>query len=1101
MTMFARKQILRQTLLEIVLDSVILALFFFSMPTCVQAQSSEPPPFDPTRLVFDTVAGDYGRIYNVIQDKDGFLWLAGINGAMKYNGYEAETIYSGETVSALFQDSEGLIWMITRSEAAVYDKRTGKITKFVPNPNEPNALSGGSFLFFQKTQLFAEDRDGFIWIATVNGLNKFDKKSGKFTAYKHKAGDPATLLDNDVWSVLTAKDGSLWVGTATGLHKFDPRTGRVIEHYAENVNDPKALYGKYVQATVEDNDGFIWAGTTTGGLNRLDPKVKTFSHYRANLPDSQKIANNFIYRLAYFQTMPHLIWITTLDGLSILNKQDNSVTNYIYNAEKKSKDGLGGKIVHTIIQDKSGIFWLVVNEQGFLQKIDPGAHRFKSISRSQNPKEGFLDVSCPLRLGPDGNIWVTEVSTGIARVDPKTARIINHILPDPQRPQGFPPHIEDFDFEPRNKDIIWVVAKGVVVEYNWNTRIVVNRYPSGTRSKVWPVWTDKQNPDLLYAGIWGEGLLKFNKLTGQAKIIVPDPAHPKESISGTSGAHPLLPAYYQMEGNQIWLLSHGIGFDLFDLNTEKVVRKHLFNKTDFTSKDFETNAGLIDSKGRFWMGQNRYDQTSDKFTSFKSIYGYNYPSDYVSSTAEDNQGLLWNGSFPNGTLTRLNPQTGATKVFTRQDGIPPGLACSYAPVTLPDGQIWMTGTGGATYFYPDQIVDNLYSPPVFFTKLTQGGNRMKLDVAPELVKKITLNWNANYFEFEMVALSYRQPEKNHYQYKLEGVDKDWYNSGTKRSGRYSGLPDGTHTLRVRGSNNDGVWSDHEATLKVTVIGPFWRTRWFMLLMGLAVVGSVAGGILRLRQVREAKLRANEERQHDLEQQVAERTAELETVNKELEAFAYSVSHDLRAPLRHIVGFIGMLQKRAGSALDKQSQHYMETISSATGKMGILIDDLLSFSRMGRNEMSKKPVDLGSLVQEIIREFEPETQDRTIHWRIADLPTVSGDQAMLRLALTNLISNAVKFTHPRPEARIEIGCLPDREKEITVFIRDNGVGFDMAYADRLFGVFQRLHRTDEFEGTGIGLANVSRIIKRHGGRVWAESEINRGATFYIYIPEQ
>ena len=353
----------------------------------------------------------------------------------------------------------------------------------------------------------------------------------------------------------------------------------------------------------------------------------------------------------------------------------------------------------------------------------------------------------------------------------------------------------------------------------------------------------------------------------------------------------------------------------------------------------------------------------------------------------------------------------------------------------------------------------------------------------------------------MVALSYRQPEKNHYQYKLEGVDKDWFNAGPGRTGRYSGLPDGTYTLRARGSNNDGVWSDQEATLKVIVIGPFWRTRWFMLLVVLAGVGCAAGGILRLRQVREAKLRANEERQHDLEQQVAERTAELETVNKEMEAFAYTVSHDLRAPLRHIVGFVGLLQKRAGSALDKQSQHYMETISSATGKMGMLIDDLLSFSRIGRNEMSKKPVDLGSIVQQIIREFEPDTQDRIMHWRIADLPTVSGDQAMLRLALTNLISNAIKFTQPRPEARIEIGCLPDREKEFTVFIRDNGVGFDMAYADKLFGVFQRLHRTDEFEGTGIGLATVSRIIKRHGGRVWAESEINHGATFYIYIPEQ
>ncbi|MEJ2612802.1 MAG: two-component regulator propeller domain-containing protein, partial [Candidatus Thiodiazotropha sp.] len=217
--MLARKKVLWPIRLKHVFSSVFLVLMIlYSAPMRVQAQSPELPPFDPTSLVFETVAGDYGNIYNVIQDKDGFLWLAGINGAIKYNGYEAETIYSGDTISALFEDSEGLIWMNALSGLVVYDKKTGKISTYVSNPDEPNALSGGSFLFFQKTQLFAEDRDGFIWIATVNGLNKFDKKSGQFTAYKHKAGDPATLLDNDVWSVLTAKDGSLWVGTATGLH-------------------------------------------------------------------------------------------------------------------------------------------------------------------------------------------------------------------------------------------------------------------------------------------------------------------------------------------------------------------------------------------------------------------------------------------------------------------------------------------------------------------------------------------------------------------------------------------------------------------------------------------------------------------------------------------------------------------------------------------------------------------------------------------------------------------------------------------------------------------------------------------------------------------
>lgn len=236
----------------------------------------------------------------------------------------------------------------------------------------------------------------------------------------------------------------------------------------------------------------------------------------------------------------------------------------------------------------------------------------------------------------------------------------------------------------------------------------------------------------------------------------------------------------------------------------------------------------------------------------------------------------------------------------------------------------------------------------------------------------------------------------------------------------------------------------------------------------------------------------------LEERVKERTRELESANQELESFSYSVSHDLRAPLRHITGFVSMLQSQSADRLDATGKELLQNIATAAARMSRLIEALLVFSRTGRADLQRLPVDLGELARSVQDELRGEQRGRKVEWKVGALPAVQGDPDLLRQVLVNLLSNALKYTRPRPVARIELGA-ETQGAEVVLTVRDNGVGFDPRYADRLFGVFQRLHRPAEFEGTGIGLATVRLIVQRHGGRVWAQAEPGKGATFHVALP--
>jgi PAS domain S-box-containing protein len=288
-----------------------------------------------------------------------------------------------------------------------------------------------------------------------------------------------------------------------------------------------------------------------------------------------------------------------------------------------------------------------------------------------------------------------------------------------------------------------------------------------------------------------------------------------------------------------------------------------------------------------------------------------------------------------------------------------------------------------------------------------------------------------------------------------------------------------------------------ATFETGLGAPGASPRWWEVSVSPLVGENV---LVIARDVTDRRQKEERTREHaaTLEARVHERTQELLAMNRELEAFSYSVSHDLRAPIRHILGFADLLERHAADQLDARATHYVKTITGAARTAGQLVDDLLAFSRIGRIPIERAPLDMNALVESCRREVVAEAGGRVVDWRIAPLPSVEGDLPMMRLVFKNLLSNALKYTRKQPAPVVEIAA-DASASSVTFHVKDNGVGFDMTHVDKLFGVFSRLHRADEFEGTGIGLANVKRIVQRHGGSVRAEGAPSRGATFHVTLP--
>lgn len=751
--------------------------------------------FRPDRIEFEKIQTP-GVSNTLLEDRNGFIWFGTDIGLWRYDGYDFKNyshIVPERIDTGMYQDRQGLIWIGTEGGLIAFNPSTETRTVYRHDPQNPRTLSNSVFQY--KKHAFCEDPKGRLWIATDEGLNLYDRESGDFQAFTKQKGG---LIDNYITAVIPSKDGLLWVATIRGLQKFDPESRKVVRYF------PGAPLNMY--ALAEDSIGRLWIGTYMDGVYRLDPLSGAFVQYRKDSHDARSLSSDVVTFIFVTHNVSDLIWIATFDGgLDILDPRTGDIVRYLSNPESASEKGISGNALSHIIMDRMGAL-LVLNEHGFLNRIDPDSRRFTKLSCNASGSFGIPKASVyNVWTDKSGTVWILAGTKKIGKYN-SARELFEPVFEFPESTNGM--IVADKD------GTIWMAGNGAISQFDPVARAIVKTISvEGFRLNG---LSDRSDPDVLWLGSANVGIVKVNKLSRTVRYIMPK----SDKASPPDARQMLMRLILAQDDNGfLWLSTFGVGLQKFDPRTEKIVDTYIP-----TDANLGNPSGLFrDSKGRYWVsfqnsGPARFDLETGSFSRFESLAEKIWPACGSTGILEDNDGRLWISGNGSGEIVRFDPETNDVRIYNQIDGVAPGTSDTLNghPVIGRDGAFWFSGMGGVTRFLPGRIVDNSYRPPVYITAFDHDGVSIKLNGAIESTREVTLVQGQNSFDFEAVALNYRLSEKNRYQFRLIGRDNNWFDAGTRRSGHYSGLDEGMYILEVKGSNNDGVWNETPARLEIYV---------------------------------------------------------------------------------------------------------------------------------------------------------------------------------------------------------------------------------------------------------------------------------------------
>jgi ligand-binding sensor domain-containing protein/signal transduction histidine kinase len=1043
---------------------------------------------------FDYITIDDGLSINLVtkirKDAYGYIWFGTSNGVNRYDGYSVfpylnidgdSTSLIKNTVFSLFLDSKDRFWIGTNGGLCYYDYNKDNFIRkaFVLNDTLSNPFIGA----------MCEDKNGIIWVGTSVGLIAMNVETLESEHFPvEDAGKQGNTL---IMSMLLESDSILNIGTFnTGYFRYNIRK-KNYRQYVTIPGDGTSVSENSIEIIYQDLDGNIWIGTNNQGMNIFDPETESFTRI---LVDETNERSKRVRSI--IQDGQSRFWFGTRNGLYTKSGAGNDkIVQYAHTGHLVSK--LNNNSIYDIYIDTSGIMWLGTYAGG-VNYTNLNKEKFYHFKYFPNNSQ-FLNneiVQC-FAEDKEGNLWIGTENGGLNVFNKKTGRYSYYMATGEENSLSAN-NVKCLAFDDNNGLWIGTYRGGLDYLNLKENKFYHYRYQDDNENSI----ADNTIYSLLYDSnrkLWigtNKGLCLLNPENKKIKRFSIKKDFLRDINSGTFYNFSVPSILEDKEGN-IYVGMMSFGLFQFQKKDSLFVRMNIHEY-------FNPQVFFKDSKNNLWMGTNAGlflidDFTNSVYTKFSDQSGL--ASNNIYGILEDEASNLWistSAGLVKFTNAVNDPHLPDFTIYDRSDGLQSNQFVTNAALKREDGQMFFGGINGYNAFYPDSLKENDFIPPVYINEflifnkpVPVGTEGSPLQKVIEHTDEIVISWKQSVFSLGFIAISYAHPEKNLYAYKMEGFDQDWtYTDASRRLATYTNLDPGHYTFHVKASNNDGKWNEKGASIRVTIQPPVWQTWWFRT----GLIGTIA---LLMYSGLSIKLKRDRDRRRILEGMVEKRTNQLETLNKELEAFAYSVSHDLRTPLRGIDGFSQILLTEYKENMDAQGQDYLTRIRTATQRMDHLISDLLNLSRISRTPIRNQRVDISRLASQIADEIRVGNPERIVRFIIQKGIIVSADERLLRIVLENLLGNAWKFTSKKDQACIEFGKMDEKEQPV-YFVRDDGAGFEMNYMNKLFGAFQRLHTTNEFPGTGIGLATVQRIIRRHGGNVWAEGEVDKGATFYFTI---